>query len=180
MQRMDGIGHVLDIARHGFAIAVRQERCDPPLMHPRYGIDVESGLALALRRIVVAPGAEREAAFVMSCPEHEDIAFAELHALCRLDFLEFLARDRLAGLEPVDLAMAGRIEQDAASGYAGRISGDATPLGTARGQQRRRLAVIELPAVTNVIECIDMRVAIAVARHCEIAHAEGKPALAHR
>ena len=45
---------------------------------------------------------------------------------------------------------------------------------------RRRLAVVELALVADVVERIDMGVAVAVARHAEEAHAEGQAALADR
>ena len=97
-----GIGHALDVARDRLAVAVGQEGRDLSLVHPRDGVDVEPGLALAGGRIVVAPGAEREAACVVAGAEDEDVALAELDALRLLDRLELGAGHRLARLEPVD------------------------------------------------------------------------------
>ena len=97
-----------------------------------------------------------------------------------LDRLELRAGHGLAGLEPVDPAVARRIEQDAAADDAVGVRGDAAPLRAARGQQRRRLAVVELAAIGDVVERIDMGVAVAVAGHAEKAHAERQPARADR
>src|SRR5215813_10698940 len=178
LQSVDGIGHLFDVARHGLAVAVREERRDAPLMHPGHGVDMQPCLAFPGRRIVVAPGAERAPAGVMACPEDEDIALAQTHALRLLDGLQFGARHGLAGLEPVDLAVARRVEQHAAADDAAVIGRDASPVRPARGEQRGRLAVVELALVGDVIQRIDMGMAVAVAGHAEIAHAEGKPALA--
>ena len=153
---MDGVGHPLDIARNRLAVPVGQEGGDPPLMHPGHGVDMQPGLALACRRIVVAPGAEREAAGVMARAEDEDVALAQAHALGLLDRLQLGAGHRLAGLEPVDLAVARRVEQHAAADDAGVIGGDAAPFRAARGEQRGRLAIVELALVGDVVQRIDM------------------------
>ena len=97
-----------------------------------------------------------------------------------LDRLELGAGHRLAGLEPVDLAVARRVQQHAAADDAVRVGGDAAPLRAARGQQRDGLAVVELSAIADVVERIDVGVAVAVAGHAEEAHPERQPALADR
>ena len=112
---VDRVGHALDVARHGLAVAVGQEGGDAALVHPGHGVDVQPGLSLAGRRVLVAPGAEREAPRVVAGAEDEDVALAEPHALGCLDRLELRAGHRLAGLEPVDPAVAGGIEQHAAA-----------------------------------------------------------------
>ena len=102
------------------------------------------------------------------------------HAFGGLDRLELRAGHGLAGLEPVDPAVAGRVQQDAATDDAVRVRGDAAPLRAARGQLRGRPAVVELPPVGDVIERIDVGVAIAVAGHAEETHPERQPACADR
>ena len=54
------------------------------------------------------------------------------------------------------------------------------PVRAARGQRRDRLAVVEMALVADMVERIDMGVAVAVAGHREVAHAEGQSALADR
>ena len=130
--------------------------------------------------VLVVPGAERQSARMMSGAEDEDVALAEAHALRHLDRLEFPAVDRVPGLEPVDAAMARRIEQHTATDDAGGIGRDAAPFGAARGECRGRLAVVELPPLADVVERVDVGVAVAVAGHAEEAHAEGQAALADR
>ena len=116
----------------------------------------------------------------MARAEDEDVAFAQPDPLGLLDLFQLGAGHGLAGLEPADLAVARRIEQHAAADDAGVIGGDAAPFRAARGEQRGRLAVVELAPVGDVVQRIDMGMGIAVARHAEIAHAEGETALADR
>lgn len=117
---------------------------------------------------------------MMACSENQDIALAQAHALGLFDFFQLGARCRLAGFEPTDLAVTRRIQKHAAANDAGGIGGDAAPFRTARGEQRGRLAIVELTLVCDVVQRIDMGVGVAMARHAEIAHAEGKAALADR
>ena len=135
LQGVDRIGHALDVARHRLAVAVGQEGRDPPLVHPGHRVDMQPGLALAGRRVVVAPRAERQTALVMAGAEDEDVALAELHTLRRLDRLELGAVHGLARLQPVDAAVLGGVEQHAAADDAGGVGGDAAPFRAARGQQ---------------------------------------------
>src|SRR5215472_14992661 len=180
LQRMDRIRHAFHIARHRLAIAVGQKGRDLALMHPGHRVDMEPGLALARRRVVIAPGTERQTARVMAGAEDQDIAFAQSHALRLLDLLQLGAGHRLAGLEPRDLAVMRRIQHHAPPDDALVVGGDTAPVRAARGEERDRLAVVELALVADVIQRIDMGMGIAMARHAEIAHAEGKPALADR
>src|SRR5262245_48565717 len=162
---MDGIGHLFDVAWNGLAVAVRQEGGDPPLMHPGDRVDMQAGLAFSGRRIVVAPGAECAAAGVMPRPEHEDVALSQTYALSFLDLLQFGAGHRLARLEPLDLAVARRIEQHPAADDTAMIRGDAAPFRATRGEERGRLSVVELALVGNVVERVDMGMGIAMAGH---------------
>src|SRR6266545_2613767 len=98
---MDGIGHSLDIARDGFSVAVGKEGGNAPLMHPRNGIHMQPGLALARRRVVIDPCAECQASSMMTGTKDQDIALAEPYALGSLDRFEFLAGHGFAGFEPV-------------------------------------------------------------------------------
>ena len=66
---------------------------------------------------------------------------------------------------------------DPAADDAVRIRGDVAPLRAARGQLGSRPAVVQLPAVSDVVERIDVGVAVAVARHAQEAHPEAEPAL---
>src|SRR5690349_10402284 len=139
---MHGIGHALDIARHRLAIAVRQEGGDTALVHPGNGVDGQAGLAFARRRVFVAPRPKRHATLMVACAEDEYVTLAEPDALGRLDGLELGPVDRLARLEPIDAAVAGRIEEHAAPDNAGRVGGDVAPVRAARGQRRYRLAIV--------------------------------------
>src|SRR5215469_2828232 len=42
LERVDRVEHALHIAGHGLPVAVRQERRDPPLVHPRDRVDVQA------------------------------------------------------------------------------------------------------------------------------------------
>ena len=118
LQRVDRVEHALDVARDRLAVAVGQERGDPPLVHPRDRVDVQAGLALAGRRVVVAPRAERQPAPVVAGAEDEDVALAEPDALGLLDRLELGPGHRLAGLEPLDAAEPRHVEQHAPADQA--------------------------------------------------------------
>ncbi|MEZ5776565.1 MAG: hypothetical protein R3D33_18200 [Hyphomicrobiaceae bacterium] len=140
LERVDRIRHILDIAGHGLAVAVGQEGRDLALMHPRHGVDVEPGLALAGGLIV--PRAEGKSAGMVAGTKDEDIAFAEPHASAFS-----IARSRRASplrrARAIDAAMARGVEQDAAADDAVGIGGDAAPVRAARCQRGGGLAVVE-------------------------------------
>ena len=71
---------------------------------------MEAGLALAIWPVV--PGSQREAPGVVAGPEDEDVALAEVHALCLLAGLQLGAPYGFAGLEPFDPAESRNVQQD--------------------------------------------------------------------
>lgn len=115
---MDGIGHPFDGARDRLAVAVGQEGGDLALVHPGDRVDVEAGLAAAVRRRIVAPRAQLEAASVMACTEDEDVALAQGEADALLARLELFAPYGFAGLEPLDAPQARDVQKDAATHQA--------------------------------------------------------------
>jgi hypothetical protein len=60
-------------------VTVRQESRDPPLVHPRDGIDVDARLSLS--GCPVVPRSELETPSVVPGPQYQDVALAELDAL---------------------------------------------------------------------------------------------------
>src|SRR5579871_143194 len=180
LEWMDGVGHSFDIARHRLAVAIGQEGRDLAFMHPGHRIDMETSLALTARRVVVAPRAESQPTRMMAGTEDEDVAFAEADALRFLDLLQLGTGDRLARLEPFELAVMSGIQHHAAADDALVVGGDAPPFRAARCEERGRLPIVELALPGDVVQRIDMGMGIAVAGHAEVAHAEGKAALADR
>src|SRR5215469_15511349 len=102
LQRVDRVQHALDVAGYRLTVAVRKERRDLALVHPANGVDVETGLTLAGRRVAVVPGAELQAAPVVARAENKDVAFTEPHALSLLDCFQFCAGHGLPWLQPAD------------------------------------------------------------------------------
>src|SRR5215831_3037871 len=111
LERVDWVQDALDVARDRLPVAVRQERGDPALVHPADRVDVQAGLALAGRRVVVAPRAEFEPAPVVAGAEDEDVPLAEAHPLGLLDRLELRTGHGLTRLQPLDPAVPRHIQQ---------------------------------------------------------------------
>src|SRR5215470_3889059 len=111
LKRVDRVQDARDVAGDRLPVAVGQERGDPALVHPADGVDVQAGLALAGRRVVVAPRAELEPAPVMAGAEDKNVPLAEPDPLGLLDRLELRTGDRLARLEPLDPAEPRHIQQ---------------------------------------------------------------------
>src|SRR5215831_20502199 len=111
LERMDRVEHALDVAGDGLPVAVGQERGDPAFVHPRDRVHVQTGLALAGRRVVVAPRAELEPAPVVAGAEDEDVPLTEPDALRLLDRLEFRARYGLSRLQPLDPPEPRHVQQ---------------------------------------------------------------------
>src|SRR6202034_2597233 len=74
LQRMDGVRHSFDVAGNRLAVPVRKEGRNPSLVHPGHGVDMQTGLPLPRRRILVTPWPKGEAAGVMSGSEHQNVA----------------------------------------------------------------------------------------------------------
>src|SRR4029077_4080291 len=106
---MDRVEHALDRARDGLAVTVGQERRNPPFMHPRHRVDVETCLALA-GRIAVVPCPALQAAPMVPGPEDEDVTLAEARALGRLAGFELGPLYCLSRLEPFHPPEPGQIE----------------------------------------------------------------------
>src|SRR5262252_11243170 len=102
LKRVDRVQDSLDVARDRLPVPVRQERGDPALVHPGNRVHVQARLALARRRIVVAPRAELEPPPVVAGAEDEDVPLAEPDPLRPLDRLEFRAGHGLTRLQPLD------------------------------------------------------------------------------
>src|SRR5262249_49448651 len=108
---VDWVQDALDVARDRLPVAVGQERGDPALVHPADRVDVQAGLALAGRWVVVAPRAELEPAPVVAGAEDKDVPLAEPDPLGLSDRLELRAGYGLPRLEPLDPAEPRHIQQ---------------------------------------------------------------------
>src|SRR5436190_16738683 len=129
---MDGIGQILNIARHRFAIAIRQEGGNASFVHPWNSIDMQPGLAFACWRIFVAPSAQFQSPRMVARSEYENVAFSNSHAMGFLDLLEFFPRHSFPWLKPFDAAITRRVEQNTPPNQASRVCGDGTPFGAKR------------------------------------------------
>ncbi len=179
LQGVDRVEDPLDVAGDRFTVPVGQERGDPPLVHPSDGVDVQAGLAFAGRRVVVAPGPQREPPPVVPGPEQQDVALAQPDILRLLDRLQLRPRHRLAGLEPVDAAESGHVEQHPRPGRPVGVRGHVERRGAPRGHDLlRRPAVVDLPLVGDVAQRVHMGVAVAVEREAEVIGGEGQRARA--
>ena len=177
LQRVDRVQHALDVARDRLAVTIGQERGDLPLVHPGDRVHVQAGLALAGRRVVVAPRAQLQAAPVVPGAEHEDVPLAEPDSLRRLDRLQLGPGDRLTRLQPRDAAEPRHVQQHAPADQAVVIGGHVEGGGAPRGHHLLgRAPVVHLALVGDVAQRVHVSVAVAVEGQPDVVGGERHPA----
>src|SRR5215471_7796865 len=160
LKRVDRVPDALDVARYRLPVAVGQECGDPALVHPADGVDVQAGLALAGRRVVVAPRAELEPAPVMAGAEDEDVTLAQPDPLGLLDRLELRTGYRLTRLEPLDPAELRHIQQHALPDQPLAVGRHVKRGGALGGHHLlRRPAVVDEAPVGDVAQRVHVGVA---------------------
>jgi hypothetical protein len=98
----------------------------------------------------------------MSRPEHEDVSLAQAHAFRLFRGFEFLAADRFAGFQPFDPPEPGDVQQHSASYNPVCVGRDVLQKRAARRHLVHRLAVVQLPPISDMAKRIDVGVAIAM------------------
>src|SRR5712691_1534272 len=179
LQRVDRVENALDVARDGFPVAIGQERGDPALVHPPDRVHMQARLALAGRRVVVAPGADLAPAPVVTGAEDEDVALAEPDSLCLLDRLKFRAVHGLARLQPPDAAEPRRVQQHAPADQPLAVGRHVERGGALGGHDLLgRPAVVDAALVGDVAERVHVRMAVAVEGEADEVRGEGHRARA--
>src|SRR5262249_4875312 len=166
LERVDRVQDALDVARDRLPGAVRQERGDPARLRPDDRVDVQAGLALAGRRVVVTPRAELEPPPVMAGAEDENVPLAEPDPLGLLDRLELRTGHGFTRLEPLDPAVPRRVQQHAPPDEPLAVRRHVERGGALRSHHLLgRPAVVDAAPVGDVAERV--HVGVAVAAECE-------------
>src|SRR5207249_4031838 len=134
----------------------------------RNRVDVQACLTLAVVS-VVPPSLDQPPAVVAGAKD-KDVALAYTHALGLLRRLQLGARDRLAWLEVGNPTQQWDIEQHTPPDNAVGVRGDVESVHALAGDLGHRPAVVQQSTVGDVIQRVDMGVAVAVALHAEEVH----------
>ncbi len=134
-------------------------------MQQRDGVHVEARFAGA--GVTVVPRTELQSAGVVAGAEHEEVTFTELDTLGPLCLLQLGARDGGTWLQPRHPPQPRDVEENATAHDTLRILGDVEDRRAGRGHGGRRAPVVQLPAVGDVTERVDVGVAVAVELHAD-------------
>src|SRR5215469_8686076 len=168
LKGVNRVEDALDVARDRFPVAVRQERCDLALMHPRDCVDVQPGLALARRRVSVIPRAALKAAPMVAGTEDQDVALTQADSLRLLDRFKLRASHGLTWLEPAHASEAGHVEQHAPADKSVAVARHVQRSGALRRHDLERgPAVVDAALVGDMAERIHVGVAVTMKGEAE-------------
>jgi hypothetical protein len=100
LERVNGIGESIDIARHGLTVAIGQEYCDLAFMEHKHRCRVKAGSSFAV--ISRVPRTQLQPAAMVPCAKEENVSFAKSHTLSLFGGLEVFTCYSLAGFQPFD------------------------------------------------------------------------------
>ena len=162
---MDRVLDLLHRARDDLAVAIRQKDRYLALVKQPQAVRIETRPAFAC--VTRVPCAQFHPPAMMTGPEDHNITFGELEANGCFRSFNLGSTDRFSGLQPLDAAQPGNIDQHPSANDPLRVRGNIIAESAPARNQVGRATIVQLAFVGDMAQGVDVSMAVSVELHTE-------------